>query len=187
MKQLICLIGFCLGFIACGDMVSTNIVERKTCTKEKLDTLQVSTFVAKLKDGTYECREISPVGEILWMMMPNFDNEDIPQLLLYANDTTHIKEFPVNPISSLFPYHLEDGTFILNECLLWTIEGIRRGQQFASLAPILHAGEGEQSRTLNGAELLEVLKSYKSWWEKVKGSDKLIKEVNPLEDTAWHW
>lgn len=187
MKQLIYLLGFLLIFTSCTDISDTSVPEIKKWTEEEWAALDVPTFVAALKDGTYKYREISDTGEVMWMNMPDFDKDDIPQLLLYAKDTTHIKEFPVNPISSRFPYHLEDGSLILSECLLWTIDGIRIGKKFPSLDPVLTKKEGGQYRYLNGAELLKVLDAFNSWWKKVQDSDKLIEEVSPLEGTAWQW
>lgn len=151
----------------------------------------VDTFIKQLKAGTYNNYEYTENGEQLYLRMPEFPFEDIPALLKYANDTTLIRQFPVNPISSAFPYHREDGLLYLGECLLWVIEGIRQEVLFPSLCPILYINTASSNeyepdiRYLSGKEILEVRKLYVAWWEAYHDSNWY--DIDPLEGTGYNW
>ena len=149
-----------------------------------LDKPDVRKFVAKVKSGTYDYREVGETGDPLWLKMPAFTEKDIPVLLELASDTTHIEEFPENPISSI-----RLSRHILGECLLWVVEGIRMERSYGSLAPSLyiHDESLDYRRYLTGEEILEVCQAYLNWWEKVKEDKYLMKRVNPLMDTPYHW
>ena len=94
------------------------------CEKDKfdIDDPDVAVFVNKLKSGTYDYYERGETGENLWLLMPEFTPDHISSLIDFAYDTTHISDFPVNPVSSRRPYPEGREYFILGECLLWTVE-----------------------------------------------------------------
>lgn len=191
MKQFIFLLGIVLATVGCSNNneAEADLGQMKWLQTGQ-DVISVDSFVNMLKDGTYPYREVTDKGEVLWMIMPHFEIKDIPLLIQYAKDTTHLAEFPFNPISSRIPYHTSDATVILCECLLWAVDGIRQDVVYPSLDPILSSGWDEKAgvyKTLNGAELLEVWKLYDTWWKKVQGSDQQIKDVNPLEGTSYKW
>ena len=52
--------------------------------------------------------------------VPHFTEEDIPELLKYAEDLTIIPSFPS-------VYNMNNGKIRLGECMLWVIESIRQG------------------------------------------------------------
>lgn len=164
-----------------------------TCTSCDYDfdihNPSVKEFVALIKNGSYDMYEISNTGEKLWLIMPDFTEKDIPDLLKYASDLTHISDFPVNPVSSIPPYHLQDGSLILGECLLWTIEGIRKGNKYGSLTPILLKNASDDpsisSEYLNKDEILEVKAIYDQWWKDNKSGK--WREIDPLESTIYSW
>ena len=52
--------------------------------------------------------------------VPHFTEEDIPELLKYAEDLTIIPSFPS-------VYNTNNGKIRLGECMLWVIESIRQG------------------------------------------------------------
>jgi hypothetical protein len=96
------------------------------CEKDKfdIDNPDVEIFVKQLKNGTYDCYEKGETGENLWLLMPKFTRSHIPSLIAFAKDTTHITNYPINPISSRRPFPQGREYFILSECLLWTVEGM---------------------------------------------------------------
>jgi hypothetical protein len=159
-----------------------------SCQKESFDVQNpdVALFVKQLKAGNYNCYEKNEQGENLWLLMPEFRNEHIPALLKYASDTSMISDFPVNPMSSRPPFPAGREYFILAECLLWTIEGIRSGTGFGSLDPYLVRAEWPDNQELvKGTEILIVRQLYQDWWSTYKNGD--WKSINPLEGADYRW
>ena len=160
------------------------------CEKEKfnIDNPDVAVFVKQLKNGTYGCYEKGETGENLWLLMPKFTRSHIQSLIDFSKDTTYISDFPINPISSRRPYPEGREYFILGECLLWTVEGIRNGYGYGSLDPFLidnALAESERYKGLKGDEILLVRDVYEDWWDNYKDNDWMNK--NPLEDTSYRW
>ena len=160
------------------------------CEKEKfnIDNPDVAVFVKQLKNGTYGCYEIVETGENLWLLMPKFTRSHIQSLIDFSKDTTYISDFPINPISSRRPYPEGREYFILGECLLWTVEGIRNGYGYGSLDPFLidtALTESIRYKGLKGDEILTIRDIYKNWWNNFKDSE--WKDKNPLEDTSYRW
>jgi len=127
------------------------------------------------------------------MYLPDFNPGDIPILLQYSNDFKEIPYFPVNPISSLIP-----PKFRLGECLLWTIESIKRNydneeklSKYPSFIPMLGKKEFENdpgSQILNEVELNEVYTLYLDWWQENEHLDfELFRFDNVFEDTLYFW
>ena len=159
------------------------------CAKEfHLENPDVGTFVKQLKTGTYDQYEKGENGEVLWLLMPEFSRDHIQSLLDYSNDTSHIQEFPINPISSRRPFPEGRDYFILGECLLWTVEGIRNGYGYGSLDPFLIDTARTASKRyegLTGAEIILVRDLYLDWWDDCKNSD--WQNQNPLGKTSYRW
>lgn len=161
------------------------------CEKEKfdLDNPNVAVFVKQLKNGTYNCYEKGENGENLWLLMPKFTQNHISSLIEFAKDTSHISDFPTNPISSRPPFPAGRDYFILGECLLWTVEGIRNGHGYGSLDPFLidtSLDESESYKGLTSDGVLIVRDIYKNWWNNHKDSD-WRQDKNPLEETSYRW
>ena len=93
------------------------IVSFTGCTSEEMDynNPDVALFVKQLKSGTYKMKNEKGVVEV-----PHFTEEDIPELLKYAEDLTIIPSFPS-------VYNMNNGKIRLGECMLWVIESIRQG------------------------------------------------------------
>ena len=93
------------------------IVSFTGCTSEEMDynNPDVALFVKQLKSGTYKMKNDKGVVEV-----PHFTEEDIPELLKYAEDLTIIPSFPS-------VYNMNNGKIRLGECMLWVIESIRQG------------------------------------------------------------
>lgn len=91
-----------------------------SCTEETLDynNPDVDLFVKQLKAGKYSVE--SPEG---LNTIPRFTVDDIGDLLKYAEDLTVIPSFPLAPVS-----YSAGGKLRLGECILWTVETIRLGQ-----------------------------------------------------------
>lgn len=160
------------------------------CEKEKfdIDKPDVAVFVKQLKNGTYDYYEKGENGENLWLLMPKFTRSHIQSLIDFSKDTTHISDFPVNPISSRRPYPEGREYFIIGECLLWTVEGIRNGYGYGSLDPFLidtSLAESIRHKGLKSVEILIVGDIYKIWWNNFKDSD--CKDKNPLQETPYRW
>lgn len=161
-----------------------------SCEKDEFNVQNpnVFKFVSQIKEGTYTSYEKGEDGENLWLIMPEFTEEHIPALLELSKDTTHIQFYPINPISSRTPFPNGRDYYILGECLLWTIEGIRNGTKFGSLDPYLvdtSRTESERNKGLNGEEILIVRGIYEDWWNTYKNADWESK--NPLEETSYSW
>jgi hypothetical protein len=159
-----------------------------SCEKNEFDpnNPDAEKFVQQLKSGTYDCYEKGENGEILWLMMPKFTKDQVQILIDFSKDTSHIDNFPVNPISSRTPYPIDRDYFILGECLLWAVEGIRNGNGFGSLDPyLIDTTLIDKFKGLKGSEILIVSDSFKFWWSNSKDSD--WKEKNPLDGTPYRW
>jgi hypothetical protein len=158
------------------------------CERNEFDpnNPDVVKFVQQLKNGTYNFFEKGENGENLWLIMPKFTKDHIESLIDFSKDTTHINNFPINPISSRKPFPNERDYFILGECLLWTVEGIRNGSGFGSLDPyLIDTTSLEESKGLNGQEILIVRDSYQGWWNNFR--DSVWKEMDPLDGTPYKW
>ena len=120
------------------------IVSFTGCTSEEMDynNPDVALFVKQLKSGTYKMKNEKGVVEV-----PHFTEEDIPELLKYAEDLTIIPSFPS-------VYNMNNGKIRLGECMLWVIESIRQGTP-----PSLGC-----KMVLANAENYEAA-CYRSWWE----------------------
>lgn len=163
-----------------------------SCGKEDFDleNPDVEKFVQQIKNGSYDKFLFSESGERLWTEMPNFKEEHIPLLINLSNDTSlisPIEHFPINPVSSIPPYRVNNGKacIMLGEYLLWCVEGIIEGTAFASLTPILVNQTYNEDYRLNGKEIIEVRELYQDWWKefgKLGNMNKL-----PLDDTVYHW
>ena len=160
------------------------------CSKENFNPEHpdVETFVQQIKNGTYDIHEKLENGEKLWLVMPDFNVDDIPQLLSLSMDTTRIKNFPSNPASSHALYPGERDYLILGECLLWVVEAIRKDLKFASLHPYLinaDLNNPESHAGLSGAEVQLVSSLYRDWWDEYKNQN--WQEMNPLENSNYAW
>lgn len=161
-----------------------------SCDKEDFDihNPDVESFVQLLKDGTYDDFAIGEAGENLWLTMPAFAEDHIAALLEQAEDTTHISDFPINPISSRTPHPQDRDYFILSECLLWIVEGVRNGTGYGSLDPYLIDNAKDEAiryKGLSGKEILEARDLYQTWWNTNKDGD--WESVNPLGDSSVRW
>lgn len=148
----------------------------------------VGTFVKQLKSGTYNLYEKGENGENLWLLMPNFNETHIKLLIEFSKDTTHVAYFPTNPLSSRTPIPQGRDYFILGECLLWTVEGIRNQSGHGSLDPYLidtSLDDYEKYKGLTGDEILVVRELYVDWWSSYRNSD--WKARNPLEGSSYKW
>jgi len=88
----------------------------------------VDLFVKQLKAGKYSTQ--SPDG---LSNMPKFTSEDIEELLKYAEDLTVIPSFPLAPVS-----YSAGGKLRLGECILWTVETIRLGNNASMGCKMVH-------------------------------------------------
>jgi hypothetical protein len=158
-----------------------------SCEKDKFDpnSPKVETFVQQIKNGTYDFYEKDENGNALWLIMPKFTKMDIQKLITLSNDTSHVEIFPTNPISSRPPQPEGRDYFILGECLLWVVEGIRNGTGYGSLDPYLVKDNDENHSDINGSEVLIVRDYYQEWWNKYE--DKNWTNINPLEGKPYRW
>ena len=161
-----------------------------SCEKDEfnIDNPDVKKFVQQIKNGTYSCYEKGENGENLWLLMPKFREKHIQSLIDFSKDTSHITNFPFNPISSRTPFPFGREYCILGECLLWTVEGIRNGSGYGSLDPYLidtAITESERFKGLKSNEILIVRDVYKDWWNNFKNKD--WENKNPLEETSYRW
>ncbi|MDM8002052.1 MAG: DUF4943 family protein [Bacteroidota bacterium] len=150
----------------------------------------VEEFVRQLKNGTYDRYEWTNEGERLWAIMPSFTKEDVPALIFLSKDTdlvTPCGHFPVNPVSSMFPYRVVDGKecIMLGEYLLWCAEAVLEGNEFASLNPVLVNINETPDHRLSGKEMLSVRNIYQEWWDQNGQTDD--PGTLPLDGTVYRW
>ena len=88
-----------------------------SCEKGEFDPNypNVEEFVQHLKSGTYDFYEKGENGKNLWLLMPKFSKHHIPSLIDFSKDTSHIKDFPINPLASHSPYPNDRQYYILGE------------------------------------------------------------------------
>lgn len=130
-----------------------------SCSEDSFDynSPDVDLFVKMLKAGTYNTK--SPRG---YVEVPNFCEEDIPQLLKYSEDLNIISSFPLPPVSA---YH--SGKARLGECMLWIIESIRLGSPASMGCKMVEANAPnyEGIYFLTDQEVLDAAARYRRWWE----------------------
>ena len=94
--------------------------------------------------------------------MPKYTSEDIEELLKYAEDLTVIPSFPLAPVS-----YSAGGKLRLGECILWTVETIRLGNNASMGCKMVHtdAENYEGIYFLSDEEVLDAASRYRRWWE----------------------
>ena len=136
-----------------------SVLSLGSCSKETLDYNHpdVDLFVKQLKAGKYSTQ--SPDG---LSNMPKFTSEDIEELLKYAEDLTVIPSFPLAPVS-----YSAGGKLRLGECILWTVETIRLGNNASMGCKMVHtdAENYEGIYFLSDEEVLDAASRYRRWWE----------------------
>jgi len=152
-----------------------------SCKKDEFDMKnpEVDQFVSLVKSGNY--------FETVGYELPDFSEKHMERLLFYVKDTTSINEFPTNPVSSKYT-----NPKILNECILWTIEGIRQGDKYPSLEPCLIDQSTYSASTgyprLSGKKLIEISKLYTSWFSDYqKNPSETLRKKNLFENTYYRW
>jgi len=149
----------------------------------------VALFISQLKAGTYSCYKTDIYSQYLWLAMPKFTVTHIPALLEYAKDTTFIAHFPSNPASSRTPYPSGRSNFVLGECLLWIVEGIRTNVAYPSLDPYLVDSSKSATEKLKGLskkEILNVRELYNNWWYGSAIPEWWLR-TPPLNGTTYSW
>ena len=156
----------------------------KSCDKQVSDevfNLDVETYVELLKSNQYE-----------YLDLPDFDFEDISELLQYRNEDQIITNFPYNPLSSFYDPESKLGMYIL-----WTIESIRvasatsqqMNKRFPSQNPVLELRDSEKFTLVSDSLSHNVAASaYYDWWinNNQKDFDE-FKSIDPLEKTNYKW
>lgn len=151
------------------------------CSKDDFDMHDpdVDQFVGIVKDGNY----FKKIGYEL----PDFSMKHLNRLLYYSHDTSQIEQFPTNPLSSLYTTPK-----ILNECIFWTIDGIRFQNKYISLEPCLidtsNLIENFGYSRLTGDQLLEVASLYENWHEEYEEDPSIEhRQMNIFENTSYTW
>lgn len=162
--------------IVCAVMLCVASCQKNNFKMSNPDT---GRFIKMLKSGQY----FDKIGYEL----PVFSLAHIPQLLTYLDDTSIISQFPTNPLSSAYT-----NPKILNECLLWTIDGIRLGNKYPSLEPCLLDTTTYSATTgytrVQGKKLIEVAALYIKWYEEyTKTPTEQFKKINILAGTPYRW
>jgi hypothetical protein len=152
-----------------------------SCQKDEFDMKRpdVDQFVSILKSGNY----FEKVGYEL----PDFTNKHIESLLFYLKDTTNLNEFPTNPLCSKYTNPKR-----LNECLFWTIDGIRFGNKYPSLEPCLIDTSTYSVITgykrVSGEKLIEISNLYINWHNEYKNNPtETIKKKDLFDNTPYKW
>lgn len=151
------------------------------CTPEEFDVKNpdVDQFVRLLKNGSYEQK----VG----YQLPDFEVKHLERLVHYLGDTTIIPMFPGNPISSK-----HSNPKILNECLMWAIDGVRFENKYPSLEAVLIDTSTYSALTgyprIPGEELIEIGNWYKDWYQAYRSNPSTeLRKKNLFEQTTYQW
>ena len=143
--RILTIVLFILTFVSCG--------------KETLDfnNPDVELFVKQLKNGNYSAEGADGLSKF-----PRFSQDDIDDLLKYADDLTVIPSFPLAPVS-----YSAGGKLRLGECLLWTVETIRLGHNASMGCKMVHtdAENYEGIYFLSDEEVIDAVARYRRWWE----------------------
>lgn len=152
-----------------------------SCQKDEFDmkSPDVDQFVSILKSGNY----FKKVGYEL----PDFTDKHIERLLVYSKDTSILNEFPNNPLSSKIT-----NPQMLNECILWTIDGIRFENKYPSHEPCLidtsTYSELTGYKRLTGEQLIEISDLYINWHDEyMKNPTEKLKKKRLFENTPYKW
>jgi hypothetical protein len=139
----------------------------------------VEEYIHQLKTNSYTSYDL-----------PAFTSTDIDALLRYRNDTTLIKNYPVNPISSYMGSDCRLGMLVL-----WTIESIRAQEiksinmigRFPSQNPILALKDSKEMKLVfDENSHKEAAKGYYYWWHAIYiFTDKM--KTDPLGETDYKW
>lgn len=133
-----------------------------SCGEEVLDfnDPDVEIFVKQLKTGKMVIHSTDEIPRI-----PRFVQEDIEDLLQYAEDLTVVPSFPLAPVS-----YSAGGKLRLGECILWTVETIRLGHNASMGCKMVHtnAENYEGIYFLTDEEVLDAAARYRRWWESRK-------------------
>ena len=146
------------------------IVSFAGCSSEEMDynNPDVDLFVKQLKAGTYKMKNDKGVVEV-----PHFMEEDIPELLKYAEDLTIIPSFPS-------VYNTNNGK-------------IRLGTppSLGCKMVLANAENYEAIYFLTDEEVLDAAACYRSWWEE-RQYPKTRWTIDPCHDeplcgTGYRW
>jgi len=159
-KLLICSL-LCLVFVCCNK-------------QDKLT--EVEAFIENLKEDNTES-----------LRVPDFEVDDIAELLNFRNDQFVTSTFPANPVSSFYMEEVTVGMYVL-----WTIESVRMEKiedpnfyLFASSNPrVFTASTGaivDQKMILP-----DVANAYFDWWNANLSAEEKL-QINPIEDLDLQW
>jgi|SRR5690606_33432180 hypothetical protein len=151
------------------------------CTPEEFDLKNpdVDQFVRMLKNGSYERK----VG----YQLPDFGIKHLEKLIKHVNDTSVIHMFPGNPISSK-----HTNPKFLNECIMWTIDGIRFENKYPSLEAVLIDTSAYSELTgytrISKKKLAEIGNWYKEWYQAYRSAPSMeLQKKNLFEQTTYQW
>ncbi len=146
------------------------------CSKQRNELSKVELFIETLKEDETEGLEI-----------PDFNLDDISELLDYRNEHLNISNFTRSPLSSFYMEEVEVGMYVL-----WIIESLRMEAiddpvfyLFASLNPrIVRLSKGELVD--QDSILPEVAEAYYEWWNSSLSIEEKL-QINPLEEFDLNW
>ncbi|MDR1980547.1 MAG: DUF4943 domain-containing protein [Tannerellaceae bacterium] len=151
----------------------------------------VKEFVEKIKRGKYDYYEKDNWGGQGEVILPRFYEAQIPELLHYTNDMTPVDMFPMHILVSSTPV-AEERRYILGECLLWVVEGIRNGGSYGDGIPFLVKGKKEAQKDEEGflkplseKDIGAARELYILWWQGNRNRDWRV--INPLEGSEYSW
>jgi len=170
MKKIIFLFVAIVSLMACSQNDSDEQPEK-----------MVKWYIELLKSNQYNAMEL-----------PAFNHSHISELIKYVDAEQKIKDFPANPISSMYVGEIRLGLYVA-----WTIESIRKVAigsddligRFPSLVPGLKERNPHEFITVSDATSHPIVaQAYRDWWEvnKSKPFDE-YKTIDPLIITPYQW
>lgn len=170
----------CIVAVLCSVLLGLS-----ACREEVLDydNPDVEVFVHQLKSGEYALLNDEGFG-----VLPRFSQEDIGELLKYADDLSFIPSFPLTAVS-----YAPGGKLRLGECILWTVETIRLGHPASMGCKMVrtNADDYEGIYFLTDDEVRDAVRHYRNWWEARK-YPRTVWTVDPCYDdplcgTGYMW
>lgn len=133
----------------------------------------VRALFQAMRDGAYPYKWFPPLE---W--------DDIPGLLMQAQDTEAVSSFPRSPLSDVRPPQVISGAVAL-----WLIEGLREEGHIPSFAPLLaELGQPLDAAPAKQRELLERARgAYRAWWAGLEEGTREPNEPSPLGAAGLRW
>lgn len=165
-------VGSCLAaLVSCFATSCADPGEARTAADDYVDGLLLA-----MREGSWR----EPQGASF--MGPPLGWEHVGPLMRHAENTTPLRSFPVNRLSSDAP----PPTCTEGVMALWLVETVRVDSRwgFPSAAPVLVADAPGQSDLHGHTRAVE---AYRAWWSEHGDDESAARAIDPLDGTGLVW